>query len=44
WVRCGTGALEVLELQAPGGKRMTAQAYLAGKPILTGTLLGQEED
>ena len=44
WVRCGTGALEVLELQAPGGKRMTAQAYLAGKPILTGTPLGQEED
>ena len=39
-VRCGEGALEVLELQAPGGKRMTAKAYLAGKRIDAGTCLG----
>jgi len=40
WVRCGEGALEILELQAPGGKRMTAKAYLAGKKIPVGTRLG----
>jgi len=40
-VRCGEGALEVLELQAPGGKRMAARAYLAGKRIEVGTVLGR---
>jgi len=40
-VRCGEGALEVLELQAPGGKRMAAKAYLAGKKIEVGTALGR---
>lgn len=40
-VRCGQGALEVLELQAPGGKRMTAKAYLMGKGIEVGTVLGR---
>ena len=39
-VRCGTGALEVLEMQAPGGKRMSASAYLSGKRIDVGTRLG----
>ena len=42
-VKCGTGALEILELQAQGGKRMAAKAYLAGKPIETGTRLGGED-
>jgi len=41
FVRCGEGALEVLELQAPGGKRMAAKAYLAGKKIEVGTVLGR---
>jgi len=40
-VRCGEGALEVLELQAPGGKRMAAKAYLMGKGIEVGTVLGR---
>ncbi len=39
-VRCGEGALEILEMQAPGGKRMAAKAYLMGKRIETGTRLG----
>lgn len=43
-VRCGEGALEVLELQAPGGKRMTAKAYLAGRRIEVGTRLGRVEN
>src|ERR671916_2172758 len=29
-VGCGVGALEVLELQMPGGRRLTAQDYLRG--------------
>lgn len=33
-IACGDGrVLRVLELQAPGGKRMSAAAYLAGHPI-----------
>lgn len=39
-VRCGEGALEILELQAPGGKHMTAKAYLMGKKIEVGTVFG----
>lgn len=39
-VRCGEGALEIVEMQAPGGKRMSARAYLMGKKIETGTRLG----
>ena len=35
---CGEGALEVLTLQAPGGKQMPATAYLLGKPIPVGTI------
>lgn len=41
-VKCGAGALEVLELQAQGGKRMAAKAYLAGKPIEVGARLGKD--
>lgn len=38
-VRCGEGALEILELQAPNAKRMAAKAYLAGKPLPVGARL-----
>ena len=41
FVACGEGALEVLEMQAPGGKRMSARAYLAGKKIEPGTKFGE---
>lgn len=41
-VRCGKGALEIMEMQAPGGKRMAAKAYLAGRRIDVGTRLGGE--
>ena len=40
-VACGEGALEILEMQAPGGKRMSARAYLAGKKIEPGTKFGE---
>ena len=39
-VKCGAGSLEILEMQAPGGKRMAPKAYLAGKRIDVGTKLG----
>ena len=39
-VACGQGALEILEMQAPNAKRMPARAYLAGKTIPVGTILG----
>ena len=41
-VRCGEGALEILELQAPGGKRMTAKTYLMGRTIEAGSRFGKE--
>ena len=39
-VACGTGVLQIVELQAPGSKRMNARDYLRGKPMQTGTVLG----
>ena len=42
-VACGEDALEILEMQAPNAKRMAPRAYLAGKQIPTGTLLGNAE-
>ena len=36
-VACGQGCLELLEIQAPNAKRMTAKAYLMGKKIDVGT-------
>ena len=32
-VSCGSGALEVLELQAPGGRRLPAREFLLGRPL-----------
>ena len=40
-VACGTGCVELLEIQAPNAKRMTAKAYLMGKKIETGTRFGE---
>jgi methionyl-tRNA formyltransferase len=38
-VGCGVGALEVLKLQMPGGRRLTAQDYLRGN-VLEGAFYG----
>lgn len=38
-IACGDGAVEILEMQAPNAKRMSAKAYLMGKMIETGTLI-----
>ncbi|MDL2205509.1 methionyl-tRNA formyltransferase [Eubacteriales bacterium OttesenSCG-928-N13] len=38
-VRCGDGAIELIEIQAPNAKRMHAKAYLMGKTIEVGTVL-----
>lgn len=40
-VACGEGAVEIIELQAEGGKRMAAADYLRGHPIDCGTVMGQ---
>jgi len=32
-VSCGSGSLEVLELQVPGGRRLPAREYLLGRPL-----------
>ncbi|HVE49670.1 MAG TPA: methionyl-tRNA formyltransferase [Casimicrobiaceae bacterium] len=39
-VACGTGALRIVELQAAGKRAMSAEAFLAGRPISLGTHLG----
>ncbi len=39
-VATGDGAVEILELQLAGKKKMTAAALLAGNPIAEGTVLG----
>lgn len=38
-IACGEGAVRILELQAPGGKKMRAGDYLRGHRIPAGTLL-----
>lgn len=42
-VCCGEGALEIVEMQAPNAKRMAAKAYLAGKKLPVGEILGENE-
>ncbi len=38
-VRCGGGCVELIEIQAPGSKRMAAKAFLLGKQLPVGTVL-----
>ena len=38
-VACGEQALRLLELQRPGGKRMSAAAYLQARPLIPGQRL-----
>jgi methionyl-tRNA formyltransferase len=39
-VACGSGALALQAVQPAGGKRMTAAAFLAGRPLPAGTRFG----
>ena len=41
-IACGQGAIRVLEVQAPGGKRMGAEDYLRGHGIPEGTNLKED--
>lgn len=41
-VGAGEGSLLITEWQVAGSKRMAMNAYLAGKPMAVGTMLGQE--
>lgn len=38
-IACGTGALDITELQKPGGKRMPVAAFLAGTELRVGDIL-----
>jgi methionyl-tRNA formyltransferase len=38
-VACGEGALDLLELQAPGGRRLDTATFLRGHPVAAGTVL-----
>jgi methionyl-tRNA formyltransferase len=38
-VACGEGALDLLQLQRPGGKRLAAAAFLQARPHLAGKVL-----
>ena len=39
-VACGEGALEIVEVQKAGGKRLPVEAFLAGHELRAGQLLG----
>ena len=41
-IACGSGAVRVLELQAPGGRKMKAEDFLRGHGLEVGTLLNEE--
>ena len=41
-IACGSGAVRILELQAPGGKRMKAEDWLRGHGIPAGTCLRED--
>jgi methionyl-tRNA formyltransferase len=40
-VACGTGAVRLLRVQAPGGTAMAAADFLRGHPVPAGTVLGR---
>ncbi len=42
-IACGEDAVRVLELQAPGGKRMKAEDYLRGHTLRKGSLISEEQ-
>lgn len=41
-IACGTGAIEIIEMQAPNAKRMRAKQYLMGKCMECGDLVGAQ--
>ena len=41
-IACGEGAVEIVQLQAPGGKPMGARDYLRGQALTVGTVLKED--
>jgi methionyl-tRNA formyltransferase len=39
-VACGAGALDLLQLQRPGGRRIDTAALLQARPGMAGRMLG----
>lgn len=42
-IACGADAVNIIQLQAPGGKPMSAKDYLRGHPMAVGTVLKEEQ-
>lgn len=42
-IAAGSGAVQITQLQAPGGKPMNAKDYLRGHPMTVGSVLKEEE-
>ena len=42
WVATSHGRVALTELQFEGKRRMTAREFMAGHPLRTGMMLGQE--
>lgn len=42
-IACGSGAVSITKLQAPGGKPMNTKDYLRGHPVAIGTVLKEEQ-
>lgn len=42
-IACGSDAVRILEVQAPGGKKMKAEDYLRGHGMETGSVMEEEE-
>lgn len=42
-IACGAGAVNIIQLQAPGGKPMSAKDYLRGHPMAVGMVLKEEQ-
>ena len=42
-IRCGDGAVELTQVQAAGGKPMSAKDYLRGHPIPCGNIWKEEQ-
>lgn len=43
-IACGEGAISVEQLQAPGGKPMSAKDYLRGHPMTVGAVLKEDNE
>jgi methionyl-tRNA formyltransferase len=41
-IACGTGALQILEIQPAGGRAMPWEQFVRGRPVIAGTVVGPD--